>query len=236
MQVCRLWTEMSPELRFDSCVLDVYAEVKKPGFFVNLIEINPWGAHAGFGSLLFHWLDDADILNPTGSEPAPAVVIRLGEEGESPVPSRDEAYRIGRERIIEDELRCLRGRGLEWVLGASLVRRAAAALQSSSTTRESRVRLNTGHSPDLTSCLIGFFLPVKRRWHYSGYDGPFHWLKTSRLGLPLSAGIHLGSPRRSASPLVPLPDSSQTPSRSLLLRSCKLHTDGQGNVALYSSP
>ncbi|KAI8277473.1 hypothetical protein K4K56_000594 [Colletotrichum sp. SAR 10_98] len=119
MQVRRLWADMAPQLRFDSCVLDVYAEVKSPGFVVNLVEINPWGAHAGSGNLLFHWLDDADILNRAGSEPepAPAVVIRLVEEGESPVLSRNEAYRIGRERIIKDELRCLRERGLKWVLG-----------------------------------------------------------------------------------------------------------------------
>ncbi|KAI8235525.1 putative beta-glucosidase O [Colletotrichum sp. SAR 10_96] len=119
MQVRRLWADMAPQLRFDSCVLDVYAEVKSPGFVVNLVEINPWGAHAGSGNLLFHWLDDADILNRAGSEPepAPAVVIRLVEEGESPVLSRDEAYRIRRERIIKDELRCLRERGLKWVLG-----------------------------------------------------------------------------------------------------------------------
>ncbi|KAL3290762.1 division cycle 123 protein [Colletotrichum asianum] len=106
---------MAPQLRFDSCVLDV--EVKNFGFVVSLIEINPWGAHAGSGSLLFHWLDDADILNHRGWDPEPAVVIRLVEEGESPVLSRDEAYRTGRERIIEDELRCLRERGMEWILG-----------------------------------------------------------------------------------------------------------------------
>ncbi|CAI0645924.1 unnamed protein product [Colletotrichum noveboracense] len=103
----------------DNALRSLAMQVKSRGFVVNLVEINPWGAHAGSGSLLFHWLDDADILNRAGSgpEPAPAVVIRLVEEGESPVLSRDEAYWIGRERIIKDELRCLRERGLKWVLG-----------------------------------------------------------------------------------------------------------------------
>ncbi|KAF4921956.1 hypothetical protein CGCVW01_v005611 [Colletotrichum viniferum] len=76
----------------DALVLDVYAEVKNPDFVVSLIEINLWGAHAGSESLLFHWLDDANIINSTGSEPEAAVVIRLVEEGETPVLSRDEAY------------------------------------------------------------------------------------------------------------------------------------------------
>ncbi|KAF5498483.1 hypothetical protein CGCF413_v007611 [Colletotrichum fructicola] len=140
MHVRRLWAEMAPQLRFDSCVPDVYAEVKNPNFLVNLIEINSWGAHAGSGSLLFHWLDDADILNRMGSGPEPAVVIRLVEEGESPVLSRDEAYRIGRERIIEDELRCLRERGVEWILGddahAKFMELSLPAAYSRPTTRK----------------------------------------------------------------------------------------------------
>ncbi|EQB51034.1 hypothetical protein CGLO_09472 [Colletotrichum gloeosporioides Cg-14] len=121
---------MAPELSFDFCVLDVYAEVKNPDFAVNLIGINPWGAQASSGSLLFHWLDDADILNRTGSQPEPAVVIRLLDEGESPVLARDEAYQIGRERIIEDELCCLRERAAwngSWGWCACKIHGAAAA-------------------------------------------------------------------------------------------------------------
>ncbi|KAF5521129.1 hypothetical protein CGCA056_v006134 [Colletotrichum aenigma] len=114
--------------------------MQSPDSVVGLIEINPWGAHAGSGSLLSHWLDDADILNRTGSESEPAVVIRLMEEGKSPVVSRDEAYRIGRERIIEDELRCLRKRGMEWILGddahAEFMELSLPAAYSRPTTRK----------------------------------------------------------------------------------------------------
>lgn len=113
-QVHQLWSDISPGLDFKSCVLDVYAEVTKPGFSVKLIEVNPWGAHLGSGSLLFHWLDDADILEPQGL--ATTTVVRLVKEGESRVLTRDEAYRIGRDGIIDGELRSLQARGLEWIL------------------------------------------------------------------------------------------------------------------------
>ncbi|KAF4879979.1 hypothetical protein CGCSCA1_v000983 [Colletotrichum siamense] len=80
-----------------------------------------------------------------GSGPEPAVVIRLVEEGESPVLSRDEAYRIGRERIIEDELRCLRERGVEWILGdaahAKFMELSLPAAYSRPTTRKHRLEM-----------------------------------------------------------------------------------------------
>ncbi|KAF9871085.1 hypothetical protein CkaCkLH20_11502 [Colletotrichum karsti] len=113
-QVRALWSRMAADLDFDSCVLDIYAKVLEPQFSVKLIEINPWGAYSGSGSLLFHWLDDAGFLEPT--TPTGETVIRIVEEGESPILSRDEAYKIGRDGIIENELRCLKERGLEWVL------------------------------------------------------------------------------------------------------------------------
>ncbi|KZL64067.1 division cycle 123 protein [Colletotrichum incanum] len=113
-QACRLWSDISSEVEFESYVLDVYAEVRKPNFEVKLIEINPWGSHFGSGSLLFHWLDDTEILEP--HKPNGATVVRLVEGGESPVLTRNEAYRIGREGIGENELGCLQDRGLEWVL------------------------------------------------------------------------------------------------------------------------
>lgn len=110
----RLWSCIALDLNFKSCILDVYAKVLNPEFEVNLIEINPWGAHSGSGSLLFHWLDDAGILNPEQHDGTTA--IRLVEAGEAKALTRDEAFQIGRGRIIEDELRCMRERGLEWVL------------------------------------------------------------------------------------------------------------------------
>ncbi|KAK1541076.1 hypothetical protein CPAR01_07065 [Colletotrichum paranaense] len=113
-QARHLWSRIAPDLNFKSCILDVYAEVLDSEFEVKLIEINPWGAHSGSGSLLFHWLDDADILDPR--QPDGTTAIRLVECGEAKALTRDEAFQIGRGGIIEDELRCLRERGLEWVL------------------------------------------------------------------------------------------------------------------------
>ncbi|KAF4774983.1 hypothetical protein HER10_EVM0005426 [Colletotrichum scovillei] len=113
-QAQHLWVRIAPHLHFKSCILDVYAEVLNPEFDLKLIEINPWGAHSGSGSLLFHWLDDADILDPR--QPDGTTTIRLVEAREAKALTRDEAFQIGRGGIIEDELRCLRERGLEWVL------------------------------------------------------------------------------------------------------------------------
>ncbi|KAK1635874.1 hypothetical protein BDP81DRAFT_491138 [Colletotrichum phormii] len=113
-QARRLWSRMAPDLDFKSCILDVYAEVLDPDFEVKLIEIYPWGAHSGSGSLLFHWLDDADILDTEQHDGT--TVIRLVEPGEAKDLSRDDAFQSGRSGIIEDELRCLQERGLEWVL------------------------------------------------------------------------------------------------------------------------
>jgi hypothetical protein len=109
-----LWSSISAHLHFDSCVLDVYAEVREPEFSVSLIEINPWGPFLGSGSLLFHWLDDASLLEPKAFNGK--TVVRLVDAGEAPVLVRDHAYKIGRDDIIENELRCLRERGLEWVV------------------------------------------------------------------------------------------------------------------------
>lgn len=111
-----LWTAVKPELSFDSCVLDVYAEVSQPRFGVHLIEVNPWGSHLGSGSLLFHWLNDSAILEPPRATDIAAVVVRLVEPGEAPVLLRNEAFMIGRGKKMDDELFCLRCRGLEWIL------------------------------------------------------------------------------------------------------------------------
>ncbi|KAK1708839.1 D123-domain-containing protein [Colletotrichum lupini] len=113
-QARHLWSRIAPDLNFKSCILDVYAEVLDPEFEVKLIKINPWGAHSGSGSLLFHWLDDVEILDP--QQHHSTTMIRLVEAGEAKALTRDEAFQIGRGGIIEDELRCLRERGLKWVL------------------------------------------------------------------------------------------------------------------------
>ncbi|KAK1471205.1 hypothetical protein CTAM01_16636 [Colletotrichum tamarilloi] len=63
-QARHLWSRIASDLNFKSCILDVYAEVLDPEFEIKLIGINPWGAHSGSGSLLFHWLDGAEILDP----------------------------------------------------------------------------------------------------------------------------------------------------------------------------
>jgi hypothetical protein len=115
-QVYAIWDDIRAELSFESCVLDVYAEVTKPGFHVKLIEINPYGAHLGSVSLLFHWLDDANILR--SDEATATTVVRLVEWQEHPHPplGRSEAFQIGRANIVRDELRMLQEQGLAWVL------------------------------------------------------------------------------------------------------------------------
>ena len=40
-QAQKLWDDIAPELSFDSCILDLYAEVRESSFQVKLIELNP---------------------------------------------------------------------------------------------------------------------------------------------------------------------------------------------------
>ena len=128
------WRVLEPEVAVGGRALDVYAEVSKEGFErngggVKLIEINAWGVILGAGSLLFHWLDDKGILEPG---------VGLEEEGLGgkdertftrivhPTKGEDEGgglkklngdvSKIGRETILQDELRCLGVRGLSWIL------------------------------------------------------------------------------------------------------------------------
>ncbi|KAF7190584.1 hypothetical protein HII31_07743 [Pseudocercospora fuligena] len=116
VQARRLWQEISTELPFTACALDIYAEVHKQDFAVSLIEINPYYPHVGSGSLLFHWLDDADIL--LAHELRNKTIVRLvSAEGSKTKPlGRKEAYNIGREGIALDEIKVLRERGLHWIL------------------------------------------------------------------------------------------------------------------------
>ncbi|KAF7532332.1 hypothetical protein G7054_g8072 [Neopestalotiopsis clavispora] len=119
-QARALWRDIRPSLGFDSCALDVYAEARTSDFELKLIEINPGGPFLGSGSLLFHWLDDSDILQP---ETFQSTIVRIVPPHGSQVPGmsklgRDEAYQIGRAGIIQNELECMRKRGLAWVLDA----------------------------------------------------------------------------------------------------------------------
>lgn len=118
-QARRLWREIAPAFEFECTILDLYADVRETGFEVKLIEMNPWGAHLGTGSLLFHWIDDADILEP--EVPTGRTVLRLVQANgveTGPVTYLPKAMvnEIGHGSIIEDELKVLRKRGLEWML------------------------------------------------------------------------------------------------------------------------
>ncbi|KAH7354631.1 hypothetical protein BKA65DRAFT_581025 [Rhexocercosporidium sp. MPI-PUGE-AT-0058] len=118
-QARRLWRQIAPAFEFDSTILDLYADVREAGFQIKLIEMNPWGAHLGTGSLLFHWIDDADILQP--ETPTGRTVLRLVQAkgtGTGPVKYLPKAMvnDIGHGSIINDELKVLRSKGLEWTL------------------------------------------------------------------------------------------------------------------------
>ncbi|KAL2070987.1 hypothetical protein VTL71DRAFT_14013 [Oculimacula yallundae] len=118
-QARRLWQEIAPAFDFKSTILDLYADVRDDGFEVKLIEMNPWGAHLGTGSLLFHWIDDKEILEPQVS--TGRTVLRL-VQAQSPGMAtvkylpKSQVNEVGHGSIIEDEMRVLRKRGLEWVL------------------------------------------------------------------------------------------------------------------------
>ena len=118
-QARSLWDEIGSEFEFDNTILDLYADVREEGFDVKLIEKNPWGAHLGTGSLLFHWIDDRNILEP--EVPTGRTVLRLVQaRSASSVPvkylPKAQVNEIGHGRIIEDELKVLRQRNLEWLL------------------------------------------------------------------------------------------------------------------------
>lgn len=112
-----LWRKIYHEVIFSSCTLDVYAELHKPNRDVKLIEINPYFGDLGSGSLLFHWVDDEAIL--LSKNVTNVTIVRLvdseSETGKAPL-GRAEAYEIGREGIIQDELEVLERRGLQWIL------------------------------------------------------------------------------------------------------------------------
>ncbi|PVH78923.1 hypothetical protein DL98DRAFT_516419 [Cadophora sp. DSE1049] len=114
-----LWVEIGTAFEFESTILDLYADVRETGFEVKLIEMNPWGAYLGTGSLLFHWIDDRDILEP--EIPLVRTVLRLVQARSAcsaPVKYLPKAQvnEIGHGHIIEDELKVLRKRKLEWIL------------------------------------------------------------------------------------------------------------------------
>lgn len=118
-QAKRLWQEIGSEFEFESTILDLYADVREEGFEVRLIEMNPWGPHLGTGSLLFHWIDDRDILEPatpTGRTVLRLVQARSASSGPVKYLPKAQVNEIGHGRIIEDEMKVLRQRNLEWLL------------------------------------------------------------------------------------------------------------------------
>ncbi|KAG4417495.1 hypothetical protein IFR04_009378 [Cadophora malorum] len=118
-QARRLWEEIGKEFEFESTILDLYADVREEGLEVRLIEMNPWGAHLGTGSLLFHWIDDRDILEPdvpTGRTVLRLVQARSASSGPVKYLPKAQVNEIGHGKIIEDELKVLRRRKLEWLL------------------------------------------------------------------------------------------------------------------------
>jgi hypothetical protein len=48
-------------LSYDTCILDTYVDMDNS--LLNIIEINPFGAHCGAGSSLFQWDKDYEILH-----------------------------------------------------------------------------------------------------------------------------------------------------------------------------
>jgi hypothetical protein len=96
----------------------LYAEVRKKDFKVKLIEMNAFGPYLGTGSMLFHWLDDAEILQPRNS--TSTTVVRIVEPktpgDNTPPAGRDVCLQVGRSSIMDDERACLKERGLEWLL------------------------------------------------------------------------------------------------------------------------
>lgn len=118
-QARRLWEGIGKEFEFESTILDLYADVREEGLEVRLIEMNPWGAHLGTGSLLFHWIDDRDILEPdvpTGRTVLRLVQARSASSGPVKYLPKAQVNEIGHGKIIEDELKVLRRRKLEWLL------------------------------------------------------------------------------------------------------------------------
>lgn len=125
-QARRLWEDIRPAVRFDSTILDLYADVRESDFEVKLIEMNPWGAHLGTGSLLFHWIDDKDILEPeevTGKTVLRLVKPRGVSEGSPKYLSKTQVYEIGHGEIVEEEVEMLRKRGLICLLDPGKTRK-----------------------------------------------------------------------------------------------------------------
>ncbi|ORY71657.1 uncharacterized protein BCR38DRAFT_470566 [Pseudomassariella vexata] len=214
-QVKALWDDIGPTFSFNSCVLDVYAEVRKLDFKTRLIEINPWGSHLGSGSLLFHWLDDAELLQP--QESSTSTVLRLVASDTASTAanadfSRKEAYRIGRAGIVEDELACLRDRGLVWVLEPSKHRQFMSLpvhdlepYREAVTTRKAGLAAfmemygNEGYSSKSSSCAyrtITLFKATKVPNHqYKDESAPLAPTLTQKVTSNKAAARHYQQPR-----------------------------------------
>lgn len=71
-----LWAQIKDHLPFDSCTMDVLMTEpsgEQTEWSAKVIEFNGFGAHLNTGSDLFHWVNDADILQGR----TPGVTIRF---------------------------------------------------------------------------------------------------------------------------------------------------------------
>lgn len=84
--------------------MDVYADVRREGFEVRLIEVDSGGPWCGSGSLLLHWLDDSEILTPSLTSGPAKTVVRIVEEEAKTVDFKT-MLGIGHANIIADELK-----------------------------------------------------------------------------------------------------------------------------------
>ncbi|KAH0564993.1 hypothetical protein GP486_001608 [Trichoglossum hirsutum] len=77
-----LWDNVKDLVPFDSCTMDVlvsYDEDEIRGWKARLIEFNGFGAHLNTGSDLFHWVNDADILQGKRAE----ITVRFVDDWEA---------------------------------------------------------------------------------------------------------------------------------------------------------
>ena len=74
--------------------------------------------------MLFYWLDDLDILEPK-EQGIPTIVVRIvnPDNTKNEKINRDAAFMIGRASIIEDELECMKKRGLLGILESNEAQR-----------------------------------------------------------------------------------------------------------------
>ncbi|EXJ78230.1 hypothetical protein A1O3_09391 [Capronia epimyces CBS 606.96] len=79
--ILHLWDQVKPLIPFDTCTMDVHmmeTENEDIPWKARLIEFNGFGAHLNTGSDLFHWVNDAEILEGK----RPGVTLRFVDDNE----------------------------------------------------------------------------------------------------------------------------------------------------------